>query len=407
MEETITNSSPEEGESSGVSQVDTMTTAPEHVTNIPPDASRTTETIYQNPNDPPLYEKLEKYREGIQHQHEPMPQDEFLEKVQRIRDSGRDMGFKSDEMSEPPAFDFNRSFGEFLSKPDDGALPILQNLYSSNQPAYSRFLSDAVLTQPEYVKALLAEQGYIPAHLVQAPSGVDPADPWIGDLRPDLQQIALSLDSKTWEAIAIMEPDVRDRELEEKAELQRFKQQEEQRQQREYEQVVEKAQQAWVQGVQDFAREFDGHAYAHMAKNFQPYTEAAANEKAHAFVMQATIAQADQNLIQMRQQVSESLARAADAGFHGRGAEARQHVLAARKIATRANAEFTRLLDANIEQFNLFFQHAQGHREAPAEDIERPAARAEEYDFAAGFERIRGFERLTRAAQHQTKHYIH
>src|SRR5438093_1543204 len=80
----------------------------------------------------------------------------------------------------------------------------------------------AVLSQPEYVLGLLADRGFIPAELAPRPNMVSPDDPWIQDLSPELQEIALTLTPEQWDEIAVMDPTVRDQLLGRAGDLQRY-----------------------------------------------------------------------------------------------------------------------------------------------------------------------------------------
>jgi hypothetical protein len=240
----------------------------------------------------------------------------------------------------------------------------VQNIPAEHLPGVVDLARNFIAHDPESVIRELIAQNHLPSWILPPAQGiVDPGDPAIAELSPELREIALGLDPAVWDQLALMDPQVRDRQLRQEMELAQIKQ-------REYEQRATAAVEEWNRQL-DAIDDDTGYAIIKAVVSLRPFTEDAANEQAQDMCVLATAAQCsnDPYLRNLREVVDEALRLAAEDRWRGNEklAEGREHH--ARRLNEILIKEFKEKLDVNIKQFQLFFQHAPGRRQdAPAQD---------------------------------------
>jgi len=304
-----------------------------HETDRGPDSGRTTQTIPTN--DVPHPERIGEYdRENI----------------------------LSYGKGAEPEYSFSNAFQSVMSDPGT-YLDFMNNVPVEHQRGLEEFAHNIVAHNPRGVIATLIHHGHLPEWAMPEPQRVDARDPYLEDLPPDLRAFVLdNVDPKTWEEYLHLSDDARNRAIERDRELLQMKHQE-------HQQRSETAVREWNDQLNDF----EGKAredYFKSVSSLQPFEEAAANEQAQDMCVLATWAQVmnDSHLNSLRSLAGEAFRQAAEQRWLGNEKAAKAREADARRLFGIFDAEFKAKLDANIKQFNLFFQHAPGRKQdAPAE----------------------------------------
>jgi hypothetical protein len=263
---------------------------------------------------------------------------------------------------QPGAYDFNAALQSVVAKPQTYG-EFIQNVPAEHLPGLVDLARNFIAHDPENVIRELIAMNHLPTWILPPAGGViNPNDPTLADLQPELQAFVIdNIEPQMWDELALMAPEIRDSVLQEKMELAQMKQQE-------YQQRAETAVTEWNWQMDDIENN-SRYAILDAVGSLQPFTEDAANEKAQDYCILATWAQVtnDPHLQELRELAGQGFRQAAEERWRGNEKMAKGREHHARQMLAELDREFKAKLDANIKQFQAFFQHAPGRREAPAQ----------------------------------------
>src|SRR5262245_33130883 len=213
----------------------------------------------------------------------------------------------------------------------------------------------------------LIRLGHLPEWAMPEQPRVSPDDPELANLSPELRDIALQLDPQLWEEISLMAPALRDRVLQQRMELAEIQKQR-------YAQAASTAVRELKEQL-DVIENQTRDVIFETVGSLQPFTDDRANERAQDYCILATWAQVvnDPHLQNIREVAGESIRLAAEDRFSGNEELARGRVINARRLVAEFDKEFKAKLDANIKQFQDFFEHAPGRRQDTPAQTEQPS----------------------------------